>query len=129
MELVAESAGAGGILVGEVSGFGGIFSEVIQFEMVVFEVFEELPVAGAEGGDRGGGGVIVRVMEEEVFAGEAGGWVAKEGQQIEAVSCAGRNGDPSGGAKEGEEVGGDNGFGGDRVGRGDVGPVDDERDA
>ena len=58
--------------------FGGVGGEIVEFAAAVFKVFEELPVAGADGADGGGGFVIVRVVPMERVAGEGRGGVVEE---------------------------------------------------
>ena len=70
---------------GEVLGFGGVGGEIVEFAAAVFKVFEEFPVAGADGADGRGGFVVVRIVPVERVAGELGGWIAENGREIEAV--------------------------------------------
>ena len=71
----------------------------------------------------------MRVMEGDGLAREAGGGVAEERAEVEAVRGGSGEGDLGGGAEGGEEVGEDDGFGADGVGGGEAGPVNDEGDA
>jgi hypothetical protein len=60
VEGLEEVAGFAGVFVGEVGGFGGVILEVVELEAVVFEEYDELPVAVADGA--GGAAALVAVV-------------------------------------------------------------------
>ena len=89
MEPAAEVVGRVGAGRGQVAGLARVVVEVIELDVVVLEVFQELPVAGTDGADGGRGRVVVRVVEEQGVARQVGGGVAEQGGEAQRIERLG----------------------------------------
>ncbi|MFN9944375.1 MAG: hypothetical protein ACK56I_33390, partial [bacterium] len=63
----------------EIGLLTGVILEVVKLAPTVFEVFEQFPVAGANGAHGRGGGIVVRIVEVEGVAVEFGDGVLEQG--------------------------------------------------
>jgi hypothetical protein len=99
---------------------------MIKFVAPVLQVLEQLPFPRADGADRRGGGIVVRIVEVEGAAGQGGLRIAQQTGQTDAIGRPfARHARRV--EQRGEQVGGDHRFRRDGARARDSGPVHQQR--